>query len=60
MKEEKKHLLERIFIFLGFIVSEESIVTIKTKFAKYLCDMAVKQNLFIRYDNGTYAIKETK
>jgi F0F1-type ATP synthase epsilon subunit len=58
--KEKKHLLERIFIFLGFIVSEESIVTIKTKFAKFLCEMAVKQNLFIRYENGTYALKETK
>jgi hypothetical protein len=58
--KEKKHLLERIFIFLGFIISEDSIVTIKTKFAKFLCEMAVKQNLFIRYENGTYALKETK
>lgn len=46
--EEKPHILIRIFEAMGFIVSDDGVVTTTNKFAKFLCEMAVRQGDFVK------------
>ena len=54
---EKPHLLVRIFEAMGFIVSDDGVVTTTNRFAKFLYEMAVRDGEFIK-DGDKYKLSE--